>query len=67
MIDPELARRLAVAASKGRDWLHRRDALIVEAIDAGASQTEVAKLVGLTQPGVRDIVLRRSDIKRNEP
>ena len=58
MIDQHLARRLATAARKSREWLSRRDALIVKAIEDGATQTEVAKLAGLSQPGVRDIILR---------
>lgn len=58
MIDDDLARRLVVAARKGRDWIQRRDSLIVEAIEAGASQREVAKLVGLTQPAVHAIYHR---------
>ena len=58
VIDQHLARRLTTAARKGREWLSRRDALIVKAIEEGATQTEVAKLAGLSQPGVRDIVLR---------
>lgn len=58
MIDNELARRLATAARKGTEWRERRDRLIVEAIDAGATQAEVAQLAGLTQPGVRDIIIR---------
>lgn len=61
MIDPELAKRLVVAARRGREWRERRDRLIVEALDAGASQSEVARLVGLTQPGIREIWLRHSE------
>jgi hypothetical protein len=58
VIAPDLARLLVVAARKGREWHQRRDELIVEAVDAGATQAEVAKLAGLTQPGVHDIVRR---------
>jgi hypothetical protein len=58
MIEEALARRLVTAARKGTEWRERRDKLIVEAIDAGATQAEVAKLVGLTQPGVLDILRR---------
>lgn len=61
MVDADLARRLVTAARKGREWQARRDALIVEAIDSGATQAEVAKLVGLTQPGVHDIIRRRRE------
>lgn len=52
MVDPDLARRLATAARKGGEWLTRRDELIVEALDAGATQREVAQLARLTQPAV---------------
>ena len=55
MVDDELARRLVTASRKGREWQQRRDRLIVEAIEAGASQREVAKLAGLSQPAVHDI------------
>ncbi len=55
MIDPELARRLSIAARKGAEWYVRRDQLIVEALEAGASQREVAKLAGLTQPAISGI------------
>jgi len=55
VVDPDLARRLVAAARKGGEWLRRRDELIVEALDAGASQREVAKLAGLTQPAISGI------------
>lgn len=58
MVNPDLARRLVTAARKGREWQERRDILIVEAIDQGATQAEVAKMVGLTQPGIHDIIRR---------
>lgn len=50
-----------VASRKGREWVVRRDALIVEAIDGGATQREVAKLAGLTQPAVSGIARRLAD------
>jgi transposase len=55
MIDEALARRLVTAARKGREWQRRRDELVVEALKSGASQREVAKLVGLTQPAIHVI------------
>jgi hypothetical protein len=58
MVDPDLARRLVTAARKGGEWLSRRDELIVEALEAGATQREVAKLAGLTQPAVSGIYHR---------
>ncbi len=56
MIDPDLARRIMTAARKGREWTTRRDTLIREAIESGATQREVAKLAGLTQPAISGIV-----------
>lgn len=52
MVEPGLAQRLVTAARKGKEWLVRRDELIVEALEAGATQREVAQLAGLTQPAV---------------
>lgn len=61
MVDNDLARRLATAARKGGEWLARRDALIVEAVEAGGTQREVAKLAGLTQPAIHAILQRHRD------
>lgn len=61
MVEPDLARRLTTAARKGREWQRRRDELIVEALEHGASQREVAKLTGLTQPAVSDIHRRHRE------
>lgn len=58
MVDDDLAHRLVAAARKGREWLERRDELIIQAIEAGGSQREVAKLAGLTQPAVHAIYHR---------
>lgn len=55
MVDPELARRIVTAARKGPEWIRRRDEAIVEALEAGGSQREVAQLAGLTQPAVSGI------------
>lgn len=52
MISDELARRLVTAARKGREWQARRDELIVQALEEGATQAEVAQLAGMSQPGV---------------
>lgn len=52
MISDELARRLVTAARKGREWQARRDELIVQALEEGATQAEVAKLADMSQPGV---------------
>lgn len=55
MISDELARRLVTAARKGREWQERRDELIVKALEEGATQAEVAKLAGMSQPGVHSL------------
>lgn len=63
----EIAERLMLAARKtaeAEDWRHRRNQLIVEAVTAGGTQPEVAKLAGLTQAGVSQIVTRH---ERGEP
>lgn len=60
MVDPDLAKRIVTAARKGGEWLRRRDELIVEALEAGATQREVAKLAGLTQPAVGAIHKRHT-------
>lgn len=36
-------------------WVAERDAVVVEALEAGGSLREVADLVGLTGPGVMKI------------
>lgn len=58
MVEEGLAQRIVTAARKGREWHARRDQLIVEALESGASQREVAKLAGLTQPAVSGIHAR---------
>ncbi len=57
-IDRDLGRRIATAARKSREWLSRRDRMILQALDEGATQAEVAKWSGLTQPGVHHIAHR---------
>ena len=61
MIDPELPRRLMTAARKGKEWIARRDELIRAAIESGASQREVAKYAGLTQPAISNILSREQE------
>lgn len=60
-VERDLARRLATAARRSREWHERRDRLIVAALDAGATQREVAKLAGLTQPAVHAIRRRHKE------
>lgn len=46
------------AAQKGQEWRSRRDELIIEAIASGATQAEVARLAGLTQPAIHSIIAK---------
>lgn len=55
-VDPQLARDLTTAGKKADDWKLRRDALVIEAHGQGASLREIAKLVGLSNPGVLRII-----------
>ena len=55
MVEADLAKRIVTAARKGGEWARRRDELIVEALEAGGSAREVAKLAGLTHPAVSAI------------
>lgn len=55
MVPDDLARRIVTASRKGKEWVARRDALIVAALEAGATQAEVAKLAGLSQPAISGI------------
>ncbi len=61
MVDPDLAQRIVTAARKGKEWHVRRDELIVEALEAGATQREVAQLAQLTQPAVLAIHRRHRE------
>jgi hypothetical protein len=67
VVDPDLAQRIVTAARKGREWLVRRDDLIVEALEAGATQREVARLAGLTQPAVSGIHARWKEAQTVTP
>lgn len=54
----ELQKRLAAVGRAQRFIDKNRDALIVEAAEAGGSLREIAELVGLSHTGVRKIVNR---------
>lgn len=62
-IDPELEREMKQVAKRikrhAQDFAER-DRLIVKAAAGGASQREIARIFDLTQPGVRDIIIRRT-------
>lgn len=61
MIADDLAAQLAEAAAEGERQRSLRDTLIVEALAAGATQREVAQVVGLTQPAVSAIARRAKE------
>lgn len=56
---PELAKRLVAVGNRTRNSRAERDRLIVEAHAAGAGVREIARLVGLTHPGVIRIINRK--------
>lgn len=58
MIDKTTAVRLATAARQITDWTGKRDALIIEASQAGASLRDIAAHAGITHVGVKKIIDR---------
>lgn len=58
-LDPKVARRLDTLAKRLDRTIEERDQLIVEAHGAGAGLREIARAVGMTHVGVRDIVRRQ--------
>ncbi len=57
-VDPDLARRLATAGRKSKEWIARRDELIREAAEQGGTLREIAEHVGLSNPGVLRVIRR---------
>ena len=57
----DTARQLATAGKKADDWRTRRDQLIVKAHQEGASLREIARVVGMSNPGVLRVI-RKGDI-----
>jgi transposase-like protein len=57
-VDPDLARRLAMAGRKSEEWRERRDELIREAARNGGTLREIAAAVGLSNPGVLRVIRR---------
>jgi hypothetical protein len=57
-VQPDLARKLAAVAAAAVKSTAERDRLIVEAYQAGGSLREIARLAGLSHPGVLRIVRR---------
>jgi transposase-like protein len=62
-VDPDLARRLAMAGRKAEEWKDRRDELIREAASNGGTLREIASLVGLSNPGVLRVIRRGADLE----
>lgn len=58
IVDPELRRRLTRTARAAAANTRERDRLIAAAYRSGSSMREIARVVGLTHPGVRAILLR---------
>jgi hypothetical protein len=57
-VDPSLARRLKATAKRATEATVERDRLIVEAHRVGGGVREIARLVGMTHPGVLRILRR---------
>lgn len=57
-VDGDLRRRLAKASQTAVRSTKQRDQLIAEAYRQGASMREIGRLIGMTHPGVRSILIR---------
>lgn len=57
-IDPAMARKLANTAARAAQNTSERDKLIAEAYRSGASMRETGRIVGMSHPGVRSILIR---------
>lgn len=60
------ARLLAIAAQKAREWTARRDALMCQMRDEGATLKEIAEVAKRTPPGVRRVLERAKETGRLE-
>ena len=58
-LDDATAKSLTNASAKAREWTEKRNALIREAVAAGAGVREVARAVGLSHPSVLNIIKPR--------
>lgn len=58
VLDGDMARRLTTAGRKAEEWRDRRDDLIREAAEQGATLREIAAAVGMSNPGVLRVVRR---------
>lgn len=68
-VDPELRRKLTRTSQAAVRNTRERDELIAAAYRQGASMREIGRLVGMTHPGVRSILIRDRvyDPNRSEP
>lgn len=57
-VDPDLRRRLTRVSQAAVRNVKERDRLIADAYQQGASMREIGRLVGMTHPGVRSILIR---------
>lgn len=57
-VDPELKKKLTRTAQAAVKNTVERDQLIAQAYRQGASMREIGRLVGMTHPGVRSILIR---------
>ena len=57
-LDPETRRKLVKTSQTAVRSTQERDELIAQAYREGASMREIARLVGMTHPGVRSILIR---------
>jgi len=66
-LDPQLARDLAAAAKRLDEWRTKRDDLIWDAHEKGASLREIAARVGMSNPGVLSVLRREAARRHVEP
>ena len=57
-VQPDLAKKLAAVAASASKATVQRDRLIVEAYRAGGGLREIARLAGMSHPGVLRIIRR---------
>lgn len=57
-LDPETRRKLSRVSQTAVRSTKERDELIAKAYREGASMREIARIVGMTHPGVRSILIR---------
>lgn len=58
---PETAKKLRRAAAQQERWRTERDELIYQAYMDGVAVREIARLVGMSHPGVLSIIARQRE------